>query len=146
MKKVIRLTESDLIRLVKRVIKENEAFPNRKDYDNDESFMDAYMNWFNNNDSEYETFDEEEELSSLIDQQEKLMSDFPKYNRNDYENEQDYMQSIWDWSERSGYDELEQKVSILRDKRNSINKRNKEKEQKLYDKVLDARFGVKKIR
>ena len=41
MKKVIRLTESDLIRLVKRVIRENEDFPKYRDYDNEESYMDA---------------------------------------------------------------------------------------------------------
>ena len=124
MKKVIRLTESDLIRLVKRVIKEQEDFPKYRDYDNDESYMDAARDWDSNNQLDYETFDEDEELSSLIDQQKNLMGSFPKYSG---ENEQDYMKSVWNWMERSGYDDLQGKVSILRDKRDSINDRNKQK-------------------
>jgi hypothetical protein len=127
MKKVIRLTESDLIRLVKRVIKEQEDFPKYRDYDNDESYMDAARDWDSNNQLDYETFDDDEELSSLIDQQKNLTSNFPKYSGNDYENEEDYMGDVLNWAERSGYDELEGKVSILRDKRDSINDRNKQK-------------------
>ena len=127
MKKVIRLTESDLIRLVKRVIRENEDFPKYRDYDNEESYMDAARDWDSNNQLDYETFDDDEELSSLIDQQKNLTSNFPKYSSNDYENEEDYMGDVLNWAERSGYDELEGKVSILRDKRDSINDRNKQK-------------------
>jgi hypothetical protein len=96
MKKVIRLTESDLIRLVKRVIKEQEE--------------------------EWNT-DKESELYSLRDKTKEFLKDKNRPRFDDYDDNESFMKDLEDWGKSSGYNDHLDKLNSRLGVKKSIRKR-----------------------
>jgi hypothetical protein len=109
MKKVIRLTESDLVRLVKRVIKEQEEEWNS---------------------------DKEAELYSLDAKTKEFLKDKNRPNWADYDDYESLMKDFEDWAKSSGYkDHLDNLNSKLSAKR-AIRKR---KDDERYSNLVKSR-------
>lgn len=109
MKKIIRLTESDLIRLVKRVIKEQEE------------------DW---------NSDKENDLYSLEAKRNDFFKDPNRPNYKDYDDNESFMKDIKDWEKSSGYnDHLDKLKSMLSSKR-AIEKR---KDDDRYSNIVKSR-------
>jgi hypothetical protein len=109
MKKIIRLTESDLTRIVKRVIKENDDYKDRSMYDP----------YYEDDDS----YEEDEDLGSTDKGEEKLQ-DLIEEARDILENELGFsIDEINEMSEREiveclydeGYEELAEEMEELLD-------------------------------
>ena len=96
MKKVIRLTESDLVRLVKRVIKEQED------------------QW--NTDKETELFDLRKKSDEFLKDKNR-----PRYA--DYDDNESFMKDVEDWKESSGYNNHINYLKSREDVKRGIRKR-----------------------
>ena len=96
MKKVIRLTESDLIRLVKRVIKEQEE------------------DW---------NTDKESELYSLDAKTKEFLKDKNKPRFDNYDDTESFIKDLEDWQKSSGYDDHINYLRSRQDAKRAIRKR-----------------------
>lgn len=109
MKKVIRLTESDLIRLVKRVIKESEEEWNS---------------------------DKEGELYSLDAKTKEFHKDKNRPNWADYDDNESFMKDVEDWGKSSGYNDHLDKLNSRLNAKKSIEKR---KDDERYSNLVKNR-------
>jgi hypothetical protein len=96
MKKVVRLTESDLIRLVKRVIKEQE--------------------------DQWNT-DKESELYSLDAKTKEFLKDKNKPRFDNYDDTESFIKDLEDWQKSSGYDDHINYLKSRKDAKRAIRKR-----------------------
>jgi hypothetical protein len=115
MKKVIRLTESDLIRLVKRVIKEQEE------------------DW---------NTDKESELYSLDAKTKEFHKDKNRPNYADYDDNESFMKDIEDWAKSSGYNDHLDKLNSRLNVKKSIRKREDDERYSNLVKNRPANFDI----